>query len=47
MKKHYEQPILEKELFQVKEVLVVSGGQDDGLIGDNNDGTITDVYDLL
>ena len=48
MKKNYEQPRLEKDLFQNEELLAVSGGVDgDVELGDNNDGTLNDVYDLL
>ncbi len=42
MRKKYEQLLVEFEMFQVSDVMTASAP-----IGDNNDGTIGDIYDLL
>ena len=47
MKKNYEQPQLEKDLFQEEDLLSASVEDENELIGSENDGILNDVYNLL
>ena len=47
MKKNYEQPQLEKDLFQEEDLLSASVEDENELIGSENDGILNDIYNLL